>query len=339
VYSFHTCVVSSHPPAPPPPPAPPIPIAVEAPPEIPTSSKSNATAGDDTNIDFHPEAESEKLYHPALMALREPSTAPLHEFYIYRAMSDTSFAPENVNAANAEGVMWYLHNEVVIFTPRKFSISRIVRFKVQYRAPQPLHDKGMDFGVRYAFDSGKCTGPGNCNADFSKYGYFVGCNKVYQYPTYQFADAKYYDTDEGSPTWYSLPGPCNGHDFRHHTAKCVNQNPGGACAGTPTGKGDCTYTYEPAGEVRVDDIVGISDYVAFARTGGREYIPGLGSNHCRSRYWCDKGIHTTFWNWKHSKKYNKMRVDRLKATFKEKYPDDKELPDVPCDFKQWQFYH
>ena len=27
---------------------------------------------------------------------------------------------------------------------------------------------GMDFGVRYAFDSGKCTGPGNCEADYDK---------------------------------------------------------------------------------------------------------------------------------------------------------------------------
>ena len=69
---------------------------------------------------------------------------------------------------------------MVIFTPRKFGINRIVRFKVQYRAPQPLHEKGravcargfpcrgMDFGVRYAFDSGKCTGPGDCASDFDK---------------------------------------------------------------------------------------------------------------------------------------------------------------------------
>ena len=30
-----------------------------------------------------------------------------------------------------------------------------------------------------------------------RYGYFVGCNLVYDFPTYQFKDAKYY----GNPTW------------------------------------------------------------------------------------------------------------------------------------------
>ena len=27
---------------------------------------------------------------------------------------------------------------------------------------------GMSFGVRYAFDSGECTGPGNCAKDYDK---------------------------------------------------------------------------------------------------------------------------------------------------------------------------
>ena len=31
-----------------------------------------------------------------------------------------------------------------------------------------------------------------------RYGYNVGCNLVYQFPTSQFADAKYY----GDPTWH-----------------------------------------------------------------------------------------------------------------------------------------
>ena len=35
-------------------------------------------------------------------------------------------------------------------------------------------------------------------ACWSRYGYNVGCNLVYQFPTSQFADAKYY----GNPTWY-----------------------------------------------------------------------------------------------------------------------------------------
>lgn len=34
--------------------------------------------------------------------------------------------------------------------------------------PSGRNGIGMDFGVRYAFDSGKCTGPGNCEADYDK---------------------------------------------------------------------------------------------------------------------------------------------------------------------------
>ncbi|CAK8997598.1 Uncharacterized protein SCF082_LOCUS5265 [Durusdinium trenchii] len=234
-------------------------------------------------------------YLPHLRSLALPSSAPLLEFYVYRAMSDSSYPLENVNAANAAGVMWYLHNEVIIFTPRKFGITRIVRFKVQYKAPQPLFQKGMDFGVRYAFDSGKCTGPGDCASDFDKYGYFVGCNLVYQFPTTQFADAKYY----GKPAWYSFPGPCYSKSYKAHTDACVAAEPGGACPGEPDGKGDCTYHYEPAGQVTVDEVVGIKDYTSFMKTGGREYIAGLGYGQsiCRYRPWlCDKGIGTESWS-------------------------------------------
>lgn len=46
-------------------------------------------------------------------SLTSNSSAPLHEFYVYRAMGDSSYPLENVNAANAAGVMWYLHNEAV----------------------------------------------------------------------------------------------------------------------------------------------------------------------------------------------------------------------------------
>ena len=38
--------------------------------------------------------------------------------------------------------MWYLHNEVVWQTPRKFNISRIMRLKVTMKATQPLIDAG-----------------------------------------------------------------------------------------------------------------------------------------------------------------------------------------------------
>jgi hypothetical protein len=312
-YSFHTCVISSAPPNP----------------EIPTTEKSSTgtTTPPSKLLSFPADQHLDNHYYmPRLGSLRLPSAAPLYTFYVYRAMSDDSFPPENVNAANAAGVMWYLHNEVVVYTPRKFKITRIVRFKVQYKAPQPLYKKGMSFGVRYAFDSGKCTGPGDCSSDFDRYGYFVGCNYVHQYPTAQFTDAVYYP----NATWYSFPGPCNDKDYKSHTKTCVRSNPGGACSGTPTGQGDCTYTYEPAGEIRVDEMVGIDDYGKFMTEGGREYV------RCRAStiLHCDKGVNSHFWNWKKSPRINQWRVDKLLSLFKEKYPDSPQYDNVPCDFNQ-----
>jgi len=278
------------------------------------------------------------VYTPTVPSLRAPSQAPLQSFYIYRATSGKEFPIENVNAANAQGVMWYLHNEVVRYVPRRFGIDRIVRFKVQYRAPTPLHEKGMNFGVRYAFDSGECTGPGDCQKELGQYGNFVGCNLVYAYPTPQFEDAKYY----GNPTWYSFPGDCSMKDYHHQDGMCKTYHPGGACSGTPTGAGDCTYSYEPAGFVMVDDVVGINDYSAFARKGGREYVAGFGVSQsiCRRyRSTCDKGIHLDFWDWKHSEKYNKLRVQKMLDTFKKKYPGQEELGDAPCDFNEYKYSH
>ncbi|CAJ1438141.1 unnamed protein product [Effrenium voratum] len=316
-------------------PPPPAPSTPEGP---PLPDVAPATGDQDDALKMKEGSKSDALYRPPVPSLLSPSTAPLLEFYVYRAMSDSSYPLENVNAANAAGVMWYLHNEVIIWTPRKFGITRIVRFKVQYKAPEPLHEKGMNFGVRYAFDSGKCTGPGDCSSDYGKYGYFVGCNLVYNFPTNQFKDAKYY----GDPTWYAFPGPCYTNTYRNHDDMCVQSKPGGACPGSPSGRGDCTYQYEPAGEVSVDEVVGIKDYASFLKNGGKEYIPGLGTGAqmCRQQPWlCDKGAGMSFWNDKHNEHYNQMRVQRLKDTFQKKYPTSPILADVPCDFKEYQFYH
>lgn len=38
--------------------------------------------------------------------------------------------------------------------------------------PRPLLEKGMNFGIRVAFDSGKCTGP-DCDMDWHDYGVWV----------------------------------------------------------------------------------------------------------------------------------------------------------------------
>jgi len=324
--AWHTCVMGTSPS-----------MEDETGPDDSDVTITSSTAKDDEGL-YMKKRHPLTMYRPTILALSRPSDAPLLSFYVYRAMSDNSYPMENVNAASAGGVMWYLHNEVIIFTPRKFSISRIVRFKVEYRAPKPLYDKGMNFGVRYAYDSGKCTGPGNCGRDYDKYGYFVGCNNVFEYPTAQFSDAKYYP----NAVWYAFPGPCFDHSYKQHSDWCVRTLPGGACPGTPDGKGDCTYSYEPKGFVTVDEVVGMTDYFAFLRKGGKEYVPGLGygSHTCREQPWtCDKGIKFSFWNGKHDESYNKRRVQRLLDAFQKKYPDEPFLQEAPCDFKQWHFYH
>jgi len=168
-----------------------------------------------------------------------PSDAEVYTFYIYRAQGSSNYPPKNVNAANLAGAMWYLQHEVVITSPPKFGISRILRYKVQTKAPSRLLDAGMNFGVRYAYDSQKCTGPGDCDTMYKKYGFFVGCNNfasMYPYPNME--------THYAGGVWYSFPGE-------------------GACEGEPTGASDCTYSYvSPPDEISLEELEG-GDSTAF----------------------------------------------------------------------------
>lgn len=242
-------------------------------------------------------------YAPSNARLLTPSTSKLFTFYMYRAMADNDFPPENVNAANLPGVMWYLHNEVVITKPRKFGITRIIRYKVQTRAPQPLADEGMNFGVRYAFDFGNCTGPYSCDRQWAKYGYFVGCNNLGSWPFPNFKVAY------PGGIWYSLPGPCPNGTIMDKSESCKKQAPGGACTGEPTGRGDCTYSYEYSGEIRIDDL---------EAAGG-----------------------PMFWDNPYNADRCVARVSLAASLFAQKYPNtakDAELLSPPCDFDQGKFY-
>lgn len=166
---------------------------------------------------------------------------------MYRSQSEATYPPKNVNAANLVGVMWYLQHEVVIQDPPKFGITRILRYKVETKAPARLAAAGMNFGVRYAYDSAKCTGPGACGPQFDKYGYFVGCNafeSLYPYPNEE--------THFPGGIWYSFPGN------------------GTACTGAPTGADTCTYTYSwPPDEISISELVG-GDWQSFFADGDNE---------------------------------------------------------------------
>lgn len=261
--------------------------------------------------------------------LSQKSSAPLYTFYMYRAMAQDDTIHGNVNAATLGGVIWYLHNEVVWQTPRKFAITKIMRIKVKTRAPQPLFQKGMNFGVRYAFDSGMCTGPYSCDKQYFKYGYFVGCNVLgnWPFPDYPVAYVG---------NWYSLPGPCNSKrhfdaaKFTFDNKTCAELQPGGLCTGAPTGVGNCTWSWEDAGQISVDELEGITNYEAFIKAGNEEYNKTT-----------DVGKGLDFWNNINDTKKAAIRVKKASDLFAKHYPNlprDEDLPPPPCDFDTKKFY-
>eukprot|EP00933_Yihiella_yeosuensis_P023953 TRINITY_DN18588_c0_g1_i1.p1 TRINITY_DN18588_c0_g1~~TRINITY_DN18588_c0_g1_i1.p1 ORF type:complete len:692 (+),score=81.73 TRINITY_DN18588_c0_g1_i1:91-2166(+) len=268
-------------------------------------------------------------------SLRKPSKAPLRSFYMYRAQGVTSYPPENVNMASLAGVMWYLHNEIVGRDDwggtRKFKITRILRYKVKTRAPQTLFESGMNYGARFAFDSGQCTGPFSCDEAFRNYGYYVGCNKMGNFNGFPFPNFPV--AYEG--VWYSLPGKCPQMKYFDKTKKdgkgteCLMNQPGGFCNGDPTGTFDCTFNFEAAGEIKVDELTGISDYKKFISDGNLEYNRNT-----------DVGIGMTFWNHINDTKLAKWRVKQARDLFNKHYPGT-ELADTSyadCDFDYGKFY-
>lgn len=243
---------------------------------------------------------------------------------MYRVQNQQDYAPENQNMANLAGVMWYLHNEIVNNRwHRRYGKTRVQRFQVTTKATQPLANSGMNFGVRYAFDSGNCTGPFNCTEQFEKYGYFVGCNRVAEFPTQQWRDKVFYR----DAVWYSLPGHCPTRSWHQHDGVCHLSEPGGHCAGVPTGQGNCTYSVQPAGEVSIDEIEGIADFGRFAAAGGWEY-----NNQT------DRGIGMTFWDKKYNASACDRRMKRVAQLFAQRYPDAPALSAPACDFTYHSFY-
>lgn len=175
--------------------------------------------------------------------------APVHEFYVYRAAADHQLGRYpfgDANAGNMDGVIWYLMNEIVTnYTqgprcPRRFDISKVHRFKVKMRATPELAAAGMNFGARFAYDSGRCqgrcfpgnvcTGVGDCMAQYDRYGFVPGCNTFRsEYPFPVDANAA------PGGVWYSLPLD-------------------GRCSGVPTGAKDCTWSYDYAGSITLESL-------------------------------------------------------------------------------------
>mmetsp|Transcript_47768 Transcript_47768/g.136627 ORF Transcript_47768/g.136627 Transcript_47768/m.136627 type:complete len:490 (+) Transcript_47768:408-1877(+) len=245
------------------------------------------------------------------------SMIPVFTYYMYRAQGNVDYPWRSVNTGNLAGVMWYLHNEVVPFKPRKFGIERIVRMKVQTTSTKALYERGLNFGVRFAYDSGQCTGAGpingisSCRDDYARLGHFVGCNYLGDYP-FPMASKGFSSFYEGG-MWYSLPKE-------------------GACISAPYGGDNCTFFYEDAGSVDIGDLhdMGNGYWDWYNNPDMKEYDKDT-----------DEGVGSDFWNGIEDVEGNKKRVQRALALFSEKYPDtpsEDVYPDPVCDFNCKKFY-
>jgi len=224
---------------------------------------------------------------------------------MYRAQSDENYPFENVNSANVGGVLRYMHDEVVFSCPRKFQITRVLRFKITVHATSALPN---NFGPFVAFDQGRCTVP-NCPNLWARYGYVVGCQpqgtSVAHYP---------------NGVWFSVPGSCPSQEFWKKSPECKQREPGGHC-NNPDGSRDCTWHAEAAGEISVDELGGINNYNARCSEGFREYDIST-----------DRGVGTDFWNGKRDPVSCARRESRLRQLFETKYPLSPKLLDPPCDW-------
>lgn len=256
------------------------------------------------------------------------TTEPLKlTFYMYRAQSDKVYLPENVNLADLPGVLWYLHNEIVAATPRKYNVSRILRYKIDLQTTNDVFDEyKTQFSPFMAFDNGRCTTPG-CMEKYRKYGYTPGCQlldtRIMGYVSTFQTSKECNATEFNCPAvWYSLPGRCPSRSMRSKDDRCSEDEPGGACAKV-TGAKSCTYSYQAAGEIRLDDLSGIEgSYLSWWMKGNKEWDPNT-----------DHGKNCTFWDGIRDRKKCMERVRIVATMFQERYPF---LPGTygspPCNF-------
>eukprot|EP00930_Biecheleria_cincta_P029829 TRINITY_DN20697_c0_g2_i1.p1 TRINITY_DN20697_c0_g2~~TRINITY_DN20697_c0_g2_i1.p1 ORF type:complete len:469 (-),score=73.79 TRINITY_DN20697_c0_g2_i1:57-1304(-) len=260
-------------------------------------------------------------------------------FYMYRAQSDAAYQMENVNMADAAGVMWYLHREVVQSVPRKFNITRVLRYLVTVKNTNAVFQEqatiyanahvGKQFGPFAAYDNAHCTATG-CHDDLKQFGNAVGCQSIdiseYAYnrplasPLCNPAD----NPACSSGSWFSLPGPCPLEPMARKTDSCKKEQPGGACD-NPDGSSTCTYKTYFAGQVSLDELEGIPNYGTWWKnasgpTGNIEYD-----------VLSDRGKGTTFWDNRNDADAAQRRVESLIRVFANKYsmlPPD--LPSPAC---------
>jgi len=232
-------------------------------------------------------------------------------FYMYRALGNGGYSMENSNLASITGALWYLHKAVLDTCPRKFNITRLVRYLVTMENPASL---GRQFGQYVQFRNGKCVTPG-CSSLWQQHGYAVGCQRL----NLSRPDAPNY-AGPPEPVWYSLPGRCPSLVRAQKTTECQTAEPGGECS-SPDGDVDCTWKAEPAGEISINELSNVWDYWAFCKAGGLEYNAAI-----------DGGLGTGFWNGRADPVACRERVARVEQLFQVRYPHYPVTLGVPlCD--------
>lgn len=313
----------------------------------------------------HPHKSSEYLDHADVQLFhdRDDSRPPI-TFYVYRAQSADAYKLENINAADLAGAMWYLHNEVVVSTPRKYKIDRIKRFKITLKNTEEFWNvHHRNFGAFLAFDAARCTTP-ICGKIFSQYGFIVGCQvlptDIAPYLGESITQVNGACTGNycNAPVWYSLPGPCplqgmtndqidanvgSQEVSKSKSQQCLALQPGGRCDRV-TGAPDCTYSYEDAGEILLDELVGIKDYEYFWNGSFTECKTDVKFHKrhgpcIRQQEYdleVDRGVGCAFWDGKADAVRARQRMDAVRALFKKHYPDlPYDLKEPPCDFDMY----
>mmetsp|Transcript_116525 Transcript_116525/g.370631 ORF Transcript_116525/g.370631 Transcript_116525/m.370631 type:complete len:499 (-) Transcript_116525:329-1825(-) len=309
----------------------------------------------------------------AANVVAEPPPPPgprAQTFYMYRAQSQASYPLENINTADLAGALWYLHNEVVVATPRKYKIDRVKRFMVTVKNTWEFWNAHKrQFSAFVAYDAGGCTTP-VCKDIYHQYGFVVGCQ------VQPLSVAKYMGREQTNwqcragednckaPIWYSLPGACpakgipngainpNSVDLdvdQYKSPECTKRMPGGLCkAGVtePTGAPDCTYTYEDAGEIFLDELVGLQDYNQFWNTSYTQCMKDKAAHVLPTDHLClhnkeydpitDTGVGTSFWAGKLDADKCTDRLDKARKLFKKNFPQFPEhLEEPACEFDMY----
>eukprot|EP00440_Ansanella_granifera_P027835 gb/GFBE01030244.1/.p1 GENE.gb/GFBE01030244.1/~~gb/GFBE01030244.1/.p1 ORF type:complete len:329 (+),score=70.92 gb/GFBE01030244.1/:1-987(+) len=246
-----------------------------------------------------------------LETLNETSEGGVYTFYAYRSKTNAGYEDQNVNMGNLAGAMWYLHNEVVGHCPRKFGITRMLRYKITMKPTPELERTGKNYAPLCHFDSGACTGPLPVLKDYSRFGYVVGCDKP------NFQRASYYHA-----TWYSFPGDCPSKPIQAKSAGCDRTEKGGLCKPGEPWSRTCTWRKEYAGEITLDELTHNKNFDERCHKGFYEYDENK-----------DKGMGTNFWHGRGNWRVCNRRMSWAKTLFARKYPQFPKLPEAPeCPF-------